>query len=149
MIMRILIGLTVLLALAACGSTQKKPATTGETRDFASVCDKANDGKRIAVEGYLRLPEEVNRKIGPVLRLYKTKDYTGAIIGVSVEIGSQPNQIEFIPQEYTDKDLKVHLVNGQTATFGTKVKVSGDVYFPLVAQEFACSLSNPLVELSR
>ena len=30
-----------------------------------------------------------------------------------------------------------------------KVKVSGDVYFPLVGQTFACALSNPLVELSQ
>ena len=54
-----------------------------------------------------------------------------------------------MPKEYTDKDLKVHLANGQVAGFGTKVKVSGDVYFPLVGQTFLCALSNPLVELSQ
>jgi hypothetical protein len=137
------------LALAACGSVEKKPPTVGEAKDFATVCDKTNDGKRVAVDGYLRFPEEVNRKIGLVLRLFKTDDFSGKPIGVSSEIGSQVNQVEFMPKEYTDKDLKVHLANGQVAGFGTKVKVSGDVYFPLVGQEFQCSLSNPLVELAK
>ena len=134
--------------LGACGSSEKKPPTVGETKDFDTACDKANDGKRIAVEGYLRFPEEVNRKVGLVLRLYKTKDFTGKPVGVSADIGSKPNQVEFMPKEYTDKDLKVHLTDGQVAGFGTKVKVSGDVYYPLVGQVFQCALSNPLVEIA-
>lgn len=48
----------VALTCTACGPTEKKPPTPGEVKAFASVCDKANDSKRIAVEGYLRLPEE-------------------------------------------------------------------------------------------
>jgi len=143
------IALALVIVFAACGSTEKKPPTVGEARDFATVCDKANEGKRVAVAGYLRFPEEVNRKMGLVLRLYKTNGFSGQPIGVSSEIGSQPNQVEFMPKEYTDKDLKVHLANGQVAGFGTKVKVSGDVYFPIVGQPFLCALSNPLVELSQ
>ncbi len=38
------------------------------------------------------------------------------------------------------------MANGQTAGFGTKVKVSGDLYYPTVGQDFKCALSNPLVE---
>ena len=95
----------------------------------------------------MRLPEEVNRKIGPVLRLYPTPEFTGKPVGVSTEIGSQPNQIAMIPKEFTDKDLKVNIANGQVAGFGEKVKVSGDVYYPMVGQDFQCALSNPLVEL--
>jgi hypothetical protein len=87
----------IVLTCTACGSTEKKAPTPGEVKAYASVCDKANDGKRIAVEGYLRLPEEVNRKIGPVLRLYPTPEFTGKPIGVSTEIGSQPNHIAMIP----------------------------------------------------
>lgn len=150
MALRNLIALSlVACACIACGSSEKKPPTVGALKDFAVVCDKANDGQRVAVEGYLRLPEEVNRKIGPVLRLYPTTEYSGKPIGVSTEIGSQPGQIAFIPKEYTDTDLKVNMANGQVAGFGTKVKVSGDVYYPLVGQEFQCALSNPLVELAK
>ena len=137
----------VVFTFAACG--EKKAPTVGEAKAFDTVCDKANDSRRVAVEGYLRLPEEVNRKTGPVLRLYPTPAASGKPIGVSTEIGNQPNQIGFIPKEYTDKDLKVNLANGQVAGFGTKIKVSGDVYYPLVGQEFPCALSNPLIELAK
>ena len=150
MTLRSLIALSlVAFVFAACGSSEKKPPTVGEAKDFATVCDKANEGKRVAVEGYLRLPEEVNRKTGPVLRLYPTTEFSGKPVGVSTEIGGQPNQIGFIPKEYTDKDLKVNIANGQVAGFGTKVKVSGDVYYPMVGQEFPCALSNPLVEVAK
>lgn len=150
MLMRSLIALCIFAStFAACGGGGKKPPTPGELKDFTSVCDKANDGKRIAVVGYLRLPEEVNRKIGPVLRMYPTTDFSGKPVGVSTEIGSAPGQIGFIPKEFTDKDLKVNIANGQVAGFGTKVKVSGDVYFPIVAGELQCALSNPLIELAK
>jgi len=143
-----LVVCTLAFLLVACGSSEKKPPTVGEVKDFDTACDKSNDGKRIAVQGYLRFPEEVNRKVGLVLRLYKTKDFSGKPVGVSVEIGSKPNQVEFMPKEYTDKDLKVHMTDGQVAGFGARVKVSGDVYYPLVGQVFQCALSNPLVELA-
>ena len=42
------IGL-LLLACAACGGGAGEPPTAGEAKDFASVCDKANEGKRVAV----------------------------------------------------------------------------------------------------
>lgn len=139
----------IALAFAACGGGEKKPPTVGETKDFSAVCDKANEDKRVAVEGYLRFPEEVHRKIGLVLRLYKTADFSSEPVGVSSEIGSQANQVEFMPKEYTDKDLKVHTADGQVAGFGMRVRVSGDVYFPSVKQEFKCALSNPLVEIAK
>jgi hypothetical protein len=147
-ILRVLSALSLIVLAWACGSSEKTPPTVGALKEFAAVCDKANKDQRVAVVGYLRLPAEVNRKIGPVLRLYPTTAYTGQPVGVSTEIGSQPGQITFIPKEYADTDLKVKLANGQVAGFGTKVKVSGDVYYPLVGQEFQCALSNPLIELA-
>ena len=44
------------VALMACS---EGPPTAGEPREFATVCDKANDGHRVAVEGYLRLPDQI------------------------------------------------------------------------------------------
>ncbi|MEX0270416.1 hypothetical protein AB3R30_14825 [Leptolyngbyaceae cyanobacterium UHCC 1019] len=150
MTLRSLIALSlVATALISCGSSEKKPLTVGEVKGFATVCDKANDGKRVAVKGYLRLPEKVNPKTGAILRLYPTTEFNGKPVGVSTEIGSQPNQIGPIPEMYRDKDLKVNIANGQVAGFGTKVKVSGDLYYPMIRQEFPCALSNPLVELAK
>jgi hypothetical protein len=142
----VVIGLSA-AALAACGG-EKKPPTVGEARDFAAVCDKANEGKRVAVTGYLRLPEEIRRDI-LMLRLYNTDDFGGKPVGVSSDFGPRPNQVEAVSKEYKDSDLKVRLADGQVAGFRTKVRVSGDVYFPLVGQEFPCALSNPLIEWAK
>lgn len=134
---------------AACGGGTSEPPTTGEMKDFASVCDKANEGKRVAVVGFPRFPEKFTGTSSVVLRLYGGADYTGAPIGVQTKIGNQANQAELAPKEYTDKDLKVHTSDGQVAGYGTRVKVSGKVYYPLVGQDFKCGLENPLIESAR
>ena len=148
------------LALIACSEGQP---TVGQPRTFDSVCDKANDGKRVAVEGYLRLPDTVtvitNRSGSSaseilVVRLFQTGAYAGTPIGVDFDMGSGPYQMDELPRpSYTDKDLKVHLPDGGVATYGQKVKISGTVYFPNDALkaddvDFDCGLSNPLVEVT-
>jgi len=139
----------LLISFTACGGGSTEAPTAGESKDFASVCDKANDGKRVAVVGFLRFPEKFTGTSSVVLRLYGAGDYTGAPIGVQAKIGNQANQAELAPKEYTDKDLKVHTSDGQVAGYGTRVKVSGKVYYPLVGQDFKCGLENPLIESVR
>ena len=146
--LRILVALSLaVLLLAACG--EEGPPTAAEVKNFDSVCDKANDGKRVAVEGYLSFPSSFTDSNSVVLRLYKTEDFKFAPIGVQTNMGTQANQVEKPPMKFTDKDLKVHLADGQVAGLGKKVRVSGKVYFPLVGQEFACALENPLVEAAQ
>ena len=143
------IGL-VALAFAACGGgAPPGPPAAGEPRDFASVCDKANEGKRVAVVGYPRFPEKFTGTQSVVLRLYGGADYSGAPVGVQTPIGKQANQAELAPKQYTDKDLKVHTSDGQVAGYGTRVRVSGKVYFPPVGQDFKCALENSLIESAR
>ena len=45
-----LILLFVSLTLSGCSS---EPPTRGELTTFAAVCNKENEGKRLALEGYL------------------------------------------------------------------------------------------------
>lgn len=149
MTLRRIVCIGLLIFCAACGSSSSEPPTAGETKDFASLCDKANEGKRVASVGFLRFPEKFTGTSSVVLRLYASGDYTGAPVGVQTKIGSQANQVELAPKEFTDKDLKVHTSDGQVATYGTKVKVSGKVYYPLVGQDFKCGLENPLIESAR
>ncbi len=112
------------------------------------MCDKANDGKRVALTGFLRFPDSFTGNQSVVLRMYETNDFKGKPVGVQTEFGTAANQLNAVTNQYSDEDLKVHLANGQVAGYGMKVKVSGTVYFPTVGQEFACALENPLVELS-
>lgn len=136
------------LVLAGCAAEETKPPTAGEVKEFAAACDKANEGKRIAVVGYLKYPEEIkDARTGFVLQLFPSNDRSGKPIGVSVKTGSQPNQAALPSKEYTDKGMKVTLASGETVdAFGKPFKVSGDVYYPVVGQTFECALSNPLIE---
>lgn len=134
------------LALAACG--KQGPPTVGDSIAFNAVCDEANDGKRVAVEGFLRLPDSFTGDQSMMLWLYETEDFSGPYIGVSTPIGVEANEVKMVPLEYADEDLQVHLASGDVAGVGTKLKVSGSVYFPLVKQEFACGLQNLLFEPS-
>lgn len=149
MTLRRIFCIALLIFCAACRTGSPEAPTAGETKDFASVCDKANEGKRVAVMGFLRFPEKFTGTSSVVLRLYGGGDYAGAPVGVQTRIGNQANQVELAPKEFTDKDLKVHTSDGQLAGYGTRVKVSGKVYYPLVGQDFKCGLENPLIESAR
>ena len=145
MVGRILLVFCLVSAmLASCGGSS--PPTEGQATDFARACDKANDGKHIAVVGYLRFPDSFTGDQSVVLRMYQAGDFSGSPIGVETEFGTQANQVEPVKDQYSDSYLKVHLANGQVAQFGTQVKVSGKVYYPVVSQDFDCGLENPLVE---
>jgi hypothetical protein len=137
-----------ILVTGAC-STNQEPPTVGELKDFSTVCDKANNGKRVAVEGYLRWPQSFTGTTSAVLRLYPTADASGSPIAIQIRIGQQPNQLELPPKQYTDRHLKVRTSNGEVAGVETKVRISGSVYFPTVSQELSCGLENPLVEKSK
>jgi hypothetical protein len=144
---RILIALTlIVVSLAACGGAASAPAVP---KDFTTVCDKANNGKPVVIEGYLIFPESFTGDTSVVLQLYGSSDFSGSPVGVQTEFGTQPNQVEPVAAQFNDTDLKVHLANGQVSQLGDKVKVTGTVYFPTVSQEFACSLENPKVELAQ
>ena len=149
MTLRSIFCIGLLIFCAACGSSSPEAPTAGEMKDFASLCDKANEGKRVAAIGFLRFPEKFTGTSSVVLRLYGGGDYTGAPVGVQTKIGNQANQVELAPKEFTDKDLKVHTSDGQVVGYGIRVKVSGKVYYPLVGQDFKCGLENPLIESGR
>lgn len=131
--------LLVFLLLAGCATPDPTPA---DVQPFASVCGETNEGQRVGVRGFLRLPESNTGDFSIVLRLYESPDFSGRPIGVSVRIGNEPNMAEALPSSYSDDDLSVRLANGTPVTFGTPVTVSGKVYYPMVDQDFVCGLEN-------
>jgi hypothetical protein len=144
-----LAAVSVALALAGCGA--QGPPTVGQQVSYANVCDKSNEGKRVAVVGYLRLPQRFKLKEDTAsLRLYGVPEYDSRHVRVATPFGTGPNQVRKPGDKYGDLDLQVHLADGGTATFGTPVRVSGDMYIPMVAQTgpdgFDCGLENPLIE---
>ena len=140
----LLVCFWLVLAVVACGGNEAP--TRGTDTPFASVCDESNKGERVAVTGYLRLPDSFTGDLSVVLRLFETDSFSGTPIGATVRLGTEANQIENVPDSYTNNDLKVHLANGQVAGYGTPVRVSGKVYYPVVDQDFVCGLENLLIE---
>ena len=140
----LLIYLVIMLAVSACGGDETP--TVGTNVSFASACDEANKGQRVAVTGYLRLPDSFSGDFSVVLRLFETDRFDGTPIGATVRLGTEANQMENVPDSYTNDDLKVHLADGQVIGYGTPVRVSGKVYYPVVEQDFVCGLENLLIE---
>jgi hypothetical protein len=134
-----------LIILTACGN---EAPTAGEATPFEAVCAGDNEGRRVAVDGYLIFPDSFTEAQSVVLRLHQSDAFDGTPIGVQMPFGTAPNQVEQVADQFSDDDLQVHLADGTMAGFGTKVTVSGKVYVPLAEQTFPCALENPLVELA-
>lgn len=132
-----------MLLLSSCGS---EPPTAGTSTAFAAVCDRANDGKRVAVDGYLIFPASFTGSTSVMLLMHEGDDFGGEPIGVQTPLGTAANQIEEVGDQFSDEDMQLHLADGSVVGFLTPVTVSGKVYFPIVDQEFACALENPHLE---
>lgn len=133
--------------LVACG--ESGPPTRGVPVGFDRVCDKANDGKRVMLEGYLSFPSSFHEDdITIMMRLWPSRESTGTPVGASARLGTAANNLEHPPDHYQKSDLKLHLADGQVAGYGDKVKVSGTMYFPssIAHVEFTCGLTNTLYE---
>jgi hypothetical protein len=135
------------LFLAACG--ESGPPTRGVPVAFDSVCEKANEGKRVMVEGYLSFPDGFHKTdVTVMLRMRPSMTVEDTPLGVSATLGNQANNLEMPPDRYKKSDLKVHLADGQVAGYTDKVKVSGTLYFPssIAHVEFKCGMDNTLYE---
>ncbi len=144
---RILAVMTMVgLCLAAC-----KPATAypGTLQDFAVACAGFNKGQQVAVEGYLRLPDTLTSTSSVELRLYRDLGFHGRPIGVPLLFGDAPNEARRITASYRDQDLIVHLADGSTVPFRTKVRVSGRMHIPVAPSDFMCELENPYIEKAK
>ncbi len=82
------------------------------------MCDKANDGKRVALTGFLRFPDSFTGNQSVVLRMYEASDFSSKPVEVQTEFGTQANQLEKVPEQYSDADLKVHLPAGRSRRSG-------------------------------
>ncbi len=144
---QLLLVVTVfVLCISACTAGTSYP---GLLQGFPSACDKSNEGQQIAVEGYLRLPDTLTDPRQVVLRLYPDMSFTAKPIGVNMKFGNGNDEAQKITSSFRDTDLKIRLADGKLAPFGTKVRVSGRMYYPLSPQDFNCALENPYVEAAK
>lgn len=138
----------ILAALAMLWLTACVPFTAlpGTPQAFEEACSSPNEGVPIAVEGYLRLPPSLENTGSVILELFPDLSFEGKPIAVPVAFGDGPNQAHRVATAYRDDDLRVHLADGTEVPFGTRVRVSGRMYYVVTSEEFACGLENPYIE---
>ncbi len=141
----------VLMALISLCLTACTPGTPypGTLQDFAVACAGFNEGQQVAVEGYLRLPDTLTSTSSVELRLYRDLSFHGRPIGVPMLFGDGPDQARRITASYRDQDLVVHLADGTTVPFRTRVRVSGRMHIPVAPSDFMCELENPYIEKAK
>jgi hypothetical protein len=152
----------LMILLATVAGCANEPPTVGKATELKRVCDRSNDGERVAVEGYLTLPERISDDDATISVLLEIRpsesveNMTGRV-GVWTEYGNEANQVAHIPYttelpksgNYTHADLKVTTNDGQKITYTDRVRVSGRVRFPSspeIKVISPCVLNNPLVE---
>jgi hypothetical protein len=134
--------------LVACG--QSGPPARGVPAAFEAACIKANEGKRLMLEGYVDFPQKgfgdsdtiIMMRVRPSLASWENT------VGASAKLGNGANNVEKPPEVYKNRDLKLHLADGNVVGYSNKVKVSGTMYYTsaLGPGAYTCGLSNTLFE---
>lgn len=132
----------------ACG--QSDAPTRGVPVKFEAACDKANEGKRLMVEGYVDFPLSVDDKASSVMMRVRPRLATWEnTVGANAVIGNGVNSVEMPPANYKNRDLRLHLADGRLAGYANKVKVSGTMFYTTgqAPGAYTCGLKNTLYEL--
>lgn len=139
-----------LLAILLAAEASSGPLTPGTPVKFEDACDQMNEGKRLMVEGYVDFPlsfgaqdKTIVMRVRPSLASW---EYT---VGAAAAFGQAPNNVEAPPANYKNRDLRLHLDDGQVVTYRNKVKVSGTMYYATGAAPgaYTCALKDTLYQL--
>jgi hypothetical protein len=142
-------GICFVLQIAGCNS--EVPAGDGLRVNFVAACDKANEGKRVSLEGFLDFPDRFNAKASTIVMRFKAAPTrTSNMLGVSVKLNAGTNTIVAPPDKYHEGDLKALTYDGKSAGYRTRLKVTGTVSNPdsLDTREFKCVLKDTRIELA-
>lgn len=114
----------IAFVVAACSSPHP-----GKTATFANVCDKANEGERVTIDGYVGLLGSVMLCSDTCsLDLYPTSKVGGmGGISFSVQVGTGKSQMAELPDHYSESDVKIETSDGTVVSTGGKVRVTGEV----------------------
>lgn len=102
-----------------------------EAVSFADACKPENKDKMISVDGYLGTSSVMFcNKRGIIsycgIDLY-AKPGSGDSFTANVDVGTDANQMEQLPDQYKPEDLRIHTSDGKTVGFRDRVKVTGKI----------------------
>jgi len=121
---------TIFLTVVAGILTASCAAKEGEPIDFANSCKMENDGKYVAIVGYLKADTGIfcsnigSSTVNCGLTLTETADGTKGL-KADIEQGSGSNEIEKFEGSYKKENLKIRDNNGDMVKIGDKVKLTG------------------------
>jgi len=109
--------------MSACASK------TGEPMAFPNTCNEADDGKYVAISGYLTdegslFCSNTGGRMDCDFRLTEKPD-GGAKIIASIAQGSGKSSVEDFGSSYKKSDLKIHDNSGGMVKIGDKVTLTG------------------------
>jgi hypothetical protein len=139
----------LLVSLPLLLRAQAKPSSAVLVK-AEDVCAKANEGKRLMIEGYVDFPLsfDTNDK-SLVLRVRPSLSSWALTVGAVAPVGREPNHIEMPREGYSNRDVRLHLADGQTVTYWNKVKATGTMYFAtgLAPGAYSCALKDARFDL--
>jgi hypothetical protein len=142
----VILFLSVLITACA----QSGSPAPGVPVKFEDACAKANEGKRLMVEGYVDFPLSFDTDDKAVVMRVRPRLASWELtVGATAAFGHGPNNVEMPPVNYKNRDLRLHLANGQVVTYWNKVKVSGIMFYTtgLAPGAYTCGLKNTMYEL--
>jgi hypothetical protein len=116
----VFIGLVAVFASFGC---EHRPAT-GES--VAEVCHPMKDGKLMQVSGYVGAsPLSTSCATSCTLRLRAQRTDDSRYIDLVFPIGSDNDQLEAVPLNYTDADIRIKDHSGKEVKGGGVARISG------------------------
>ncbi len=126
--------LRLLVVLGAVGLLGCSPGPP-RSITWADVKDgKGLNGQTVILEGYPGVPHFATSNKGTqafaiLSTSAGTTDSAQQSVPAMAPVGTGPNQVEQLPEEYTTKDLKVHCVDGTVVGTKDKVRVEAKAEF--------------------
>ncbi len=145
--------LLTFLPLFVRAQDRLSPAVVVKAED---ACAKANEGKRLMIDGYVDFPLhfDTNDRF-LVMRVRPSLNSWALTVGAVAPVGREPNHVEMprlnnsTREGYSNRDVRLHLADGQTVTYWNKVKVSGTMYSAtgLAPGAYSCALKDTRFDL--
>ena len=123
---RLLLVFVVIVFALAC--IEKKTDAIVEKIALKNVCRSENDERVATIKGYLWLQDKVSCRGSECQLALRSERYGGDKIDVQIRIGDKPGQMERLPNEYSNSDLKLYTTTG-IAKDQDLVELTGKIWF--------------------